>query len=850
MSAQNYKPGGLFTAILGFFGFSALAGLLVTVMVTPALAVTGITASSTIGIFDSLPENIEIGQQPEKNEIWANFTGKGNTNGHYKIADIYFQNREEVAYDEISPHAHNAAVDGEDRRFFEHGGVDIASVLRATFGNLSEGDIESGASTITMQLVKQIFVQDALNKPNQEERDKAYKEAVETSFDRKLKEMKLAISLEKKYTKKEILTAYLNIAFFGDNTYGIQAAAQRYFSIPASELTPAQAASLVAIVQYPGIRSLDNQENFAANEERRDHILGEMLKAEHLTEAEYQEAVDIPVNEEFLKPRPPSNGCIAAYKRATWFCDYVERNIENFEALGANPEERAANWKQGGYKLYTTLDIDLQYVAQERVWDYADPAATALSLGAAAISVEPGTGRILTMAENKIFNNSVDGGGPATSAVNYNTNFTHGGSSGIQSGSTYKLFTLLAWLEAGKGLREVVQASGRTVNMAEFTDSCAGGHTGPWKFRNSSGESGSRSVLRGTTSSTNGVFVSMALQLDLCDIKQVAEDLGVERADGNELKTNPSSVLGTNEVTPLSMAGAYAAIAANGKYCEPIILDRVVGPDGEELPGQQTNCRQAVDPEVAATAAYALATVMSGGTGTASNPRDGVPIIGKTGTTDSSEQTWIITSTTEVATAVWVGNSIGSVSMRSYRYNGTSGTQLRHAIMRGIVAAANAKYSGNAFPGPSDRLMTGTGATVPALVGLTLEKATSTLEALGFTVANGGQVDSELEAGLVASSDPGAGARIARGMTVTLYLSNGNQIQVPDVVSGNPHFNQARNALFGAGFMNVNEVCAVTEDNSLVGRVISTNPPPGSFANPSAQIDVGVGALTCDDDED
>ena len=165
MSAQKSPRRGVFSAAVGLLGFSALSGLLVTVMVAPGLAVTGITASSTIGVFDSLPEYIEIGQQPERNEIYATSTGEGSVNGQQLIATIYDQNRQEVPYDQISQYALDATVDGEDARFFEHGGVDVASVIRAAVGNVVSSDIESGASTLSMQLVKNIFVQKALEEP-------------------------------------------------------------------------------------------------------------------------------------------------------------------------------------------------------------------------------------------------------------------------------------------------------------------------------------------------------------------------------------------------------------------------------------------------------------------------------------------------------------------------------------------------------------------------------------------------------------------------------------------------------------------------------------------------------------
>ena len=698
-SHERARPQSLLSGLFGLISLSVVAGVLVAIGVTPLVGVTGMTASSGVGVFEDLPEFIELGRLPERNVIYAKSSAPEAVDGYLEVATIYDQNRQDVALGDISQFAQWAAIDGEDRRFLEHSGVDVRSVVRAVAANFGAGGVESGASTLTMQLVKNTFVQQALSEPTQQLRQQAYNNATEPGFGRKLKEMKLAISLEKKYTKDEILAAYLNISFFGSDTYGIQAAAQRYFSVDAADLTAAQAASLIAIVQYPSQRSLDTPENFQANKNRRDEILKQMRLAGHIDETQYQEALATPIDEASVAPSSPTNGCVAANDHARWFCDYVVKNVGNFEALGATPAEREENWAIGGYHLYTTLDMDVQVNAQNYVWTYGNSNETALNLGVSSVSVEPGTGRVTTMSENKVFDDTLSGGGVGASAVNYNTSYEYGGSSGFQPGSTYKLFTLVAWLQAGHRLSESVDGSARTVQQNKFVDTCpdSPGWGGPYPFKNDSGESGSMSVLSATGQSVNGAYISMALKLDLCDVRKAAEALGVERADGEPLMTNPSSVLGTNQVTPISMASAYAAIAAGGVYCKPIVLDRVVGPGGVDLPGQTPECRQAVSSEIAGTAAYALSTVMQGGTGSASNPGDGVPIIGKTGTTDDANQTRIVTSTTKMATAVWVGNTIGSTSLKNYYWAGYQGNQLRHVIMAGTMALINAKYGGGPF---------------------------------------------------------------------------------------------------------------------------------------------------------
>ena len=761
MSDSKKPAAGIFHALLGITGFGALAGLMVTAMVTPALAVTSVAANSAIGVFDSLPEFIEVGQQAQKNTLWASNTNDP-ADGYTKIAEVYWQDREEVSLDQISPHLINAAIAGEDRRFYEHNGVDVNSVARAVLGNVFAGGIESGASTLTMQLVKNTYIQRSQYLETAEERQAAYQAAIATSFDRKLNEMKLAIGLEKQFEKEEILEGYLNITGFGGNTYGVQSAARKYFGTTAANLSPAQAASLMAIVQYPATRSLDKQENFAANQARRDVILASMLSEGYLSQAEYDRAVKTPVNTSFTKLSEPTAGCLAANEYAKFFCDYVIKNVENFESLGATPEERNNRWRVGGLDVYTTLNLSLQTTTQDRVWELVPSDEEVFEMGSAATSVEVGTGRVLAMAQNKIFNDTEGGGGIGTTAVNFSTDRPYGGSSGFQVGSTYKIFALIAWLQRGYGLSEVVDASRMELDSAKFLDTCGDGGgpwLGMWQFRNSGNLLlPAATVFEATVRSINSAYASMAEQLDQCEIRLAAEALGVHRGDNGILQTNPSAVLGTNEIAPLTMAGAFAGIANMGVVCQPIVVDRFVTADKTTIPGQEPKCRQGITPDVAAAAAAPMRGVITGGTGTRSNPGGTVPVIGKTGTTDSQVQTWMVGSSTEVATAVWVGNIIGDYRLSNYR----NGTVLRHDIFRIVMEQANEQYGGEAFPAPPERLVRGTGVSLPDIAGLSVDEATALLESLGLKL----EVTAGQPAGRVGAFEPAAGTYLARGMTV------------------------------------------------------------------------------------
>ena len=761
MSENKDRPRGLIQALAGIAGFGALAGVMVTAMISPALAVASVGTNSAVGVFNALPEFIELGEQAQKNTLWAQNSADP-ADGYTQIAEVYWQDREEIALEDMSPYLVAAAVAGEDRRFYDHTGVDVNSVVRAALGNVISGDIESGASTLTMQLVKNTYIQRSQYLPTEAERQAAYQEAIETSFQRKLNEMKLAIGIEKRYTKDEIVEAYLNITGFGGNTYGVQAAAQKYFGKSATNLTPAEAASLLAIVQYPSTRNLENPANYQANQARRDVILAAMYAEDYITEAQYERATSTPVNSSFVNISPPRAGCLAGDVYARFFCDYVIKNVENFESLGATPEERNERWRKGGLNVYTTLNMSLQTTAQDRIWELVPNDEERFELGSASTSVEVSTGRVLTMAQNKIFDDSEEGGGIETTAVNFNTDRPYGGSSGFQVGSTYKIFALIAWLQRGYGLNEVVDASRLELEQAGFLDTCGDGGgpwAGLWEFRNSADLIiPQATVFESTVRSINSAYASMAEQLDQCEIRTAAESLMVHRADGGILQTNPSAVLGTNEIAPLTMATAFGGIAHGGVVCEPIVVDRFVTDTGETIPGQDSTCRQALSPEIAAATAAPMRTVITGGTGSRSNPGGDVPVIGKTGTTDSQVQTWMVGASTNVATAVWVGNVVGDFRLSSYR----NGTVLRHDIWRVVMQDANEQYGGEAFPRPSNRLLQGSGVSLPDITGLTYDEATILLESLGLKLE---AIDGTLS-GRIRAFQPEAGTYLARGMTV------------------------------------------------------------------------------------
>ena len=360
-----------------------------------------------------------------------------------------------------------------------------------------------------------------------------------------------------------------------------------------------------------------------------------------------------------------------------------------------------------------------------------------------------------------------------------------------------------------------------------------------------------------TAASLNSGFLAMAEQLDLCDIQADATKMGVVNAKTGQPaeadKMGAFSVLGDLNVSPISVAGAYATVANGGVYCEPQAIDRVTDSDGNELAVPERSCERVLEESVAATAAYALQGVMNGGTGAQGNPYDGIPVIGKTGTHETS-QTWLVESSTKVATAAWVGNIEGFEDVFDYGV-----AYYRYALGKGVQAAANAKYGGGEFPAPDQNLLRTVYTDLPNVVGMSVDQATATLQQAGFSVTVGDEVDSSEAAGTIAEQSPGAG-RVAGGTNVTIRPSNGQGVTVPDV-SGQS-LQDAVSSLRSAGFGSVQPgSCEATgngdddDDDNGGGngngngngttQVTGTSPGAGELVNRSDTISVNYRAESC-----
>lgn len=639
-----------------FLAVSAFCGALVAGIFIPTTAVAASGAHQVLDSLEVLPDELETGPLDEGSKIYS-------ADGQL-IASFYAENRIPVTLDNISPAMQDAIVAIEDNRFYEHGGVDVKGVARAVASNLTK-DSTQGASTLTMQYVNNVLIDQGVAEGKSA--DELTVSGTKNITD-KIREAKLSFAVEKEFSKEEILEGYLNIVLFSGRTYGVEAAAQTFFGVPAAQLNIPQSAMLAGMVQSPNnFNPLTNPEG---TKDRRDTVLAAMLRYDKITQQEYDDAVASDLQ---LNPQPAArSGCVGA-EMAEYFCSYVEQVVLASEQFGPDETARAKLLARGGLTITTTLDSRLQEQAQAQI-EAQVPTGDASGAGSAMVSVEPGTGKILAMAQNT---NYTPEEGPGNTQLNFNVDSDMGGTAyGFQPGSTMKPFTTVAWLEAGGSIDDVIDASRTTYPAGyDWTASCLpeDAYFDEWKFKNAQeGYERRMTVGDGLTWSANTATVAQASQLDLCDIRDAATRMGVHRAvDGEPLEVNnPSFVLGGQEVAPMTMAAAFATFASGGEYCEPIALTQVSDARGRSYSVPEEQCTRAMSEEVAKEVSEPLQKLVQSGPGGISPL--GVPAAAKTGTTDVSEQTWTVGYTEGISTASWVGNWTSYSSLNGLPINGVT----------------------------------------------------------------------------------------------------------------------------------------------------------------------------------
>ena len=693
--------------LAAFAVLSVAAGVLATATVVPGIRAVAVGVSDGVAAFNGIPDYLKIQPPAQASTIYAERAGQ-----QVPIATFFVQNRRDVGWTGTNDSLKSAVIAAEDPRFFQEGAIDLLGTMRAAAANTAGHHLEGGSS-ITQQYVKNVLVQQCDALTDAHAVAACYHKVTAPTLQRKIQELRYAGEVSKQYTKEQILTAYLNLVGFGGNVYGAQAAAEYYFGVSANAVTLPQAATLAAIINSPARLRIDQPSDpgngdanrYARTLARRNYVLDRMYVNHRITGAQRDTAKATPIQPHIT---PATSGCAsAASVHAGFFCQYVKDELLNDPAYGKTSAERWAAVARGGLHIYTTLKLDLQQKAKQALDAYIPATQPSMHLGASNISVEPGTGHIVTMVENKTFNESSQAG-PGTTAVNYNTDAAYGGSQGFQTGSAFKAFTVAAWLEAGHTLSDIVDASRHTFPMSDFHNSCVPLAGPPWHVSNDEGSARRLSVMAATAQSVNTAFAMMGTKLDLCSILHTAEALGVHAASSaNPLTSVPSMILGVNYVSPLTMATAYAAIADGGIVCTPVAIEQVTGPDGTPRPITPSSCRRGIPKRIAAGVTYAPQGVLQpGGTAASANPHDGVPMLAKTGTTDHSLQNWLVTSTTKIATATWVGNVSGSVRLRSQYFHGVNGGNVKFDIARRILTVLDQRFGGTAFTPPS-RAMVG-----------------------------------------------------------------------------------------------------------------------------------------------
>ncbi|GAA0913230.1 transglycosylase domain-containing protein [Nonomuraea longicatena] len=558
------------------------------------------------------------------------------------IGRFWDRYREVVTFDQIADIMKVAVVSIEDNRFYQHGAIDIEGTIRALVTNLGSSKTAQGGSSITQQYVKQVLF-------NSAENDAEKSAATEATYARKLKELRYAMGVEEKYTKDQILEKYLNIAYFGASANGIEAAAKRFFGVKASQLTLSQAATLAGAVQDPNATDPEEgRKQQALLLKRRNIVLDRMAELGKITPEQAKQAKAAKLG---YKGVELPGGCESS--RYGYFCVYVRHEILNNPDFGKTRKQRLKVLNNGGLTIRTTLNRRMQAAADRAIRKRVRPSDNPV---AAQALVEPGTGAIRAMAASKRY-------GDDKGEINYNlvADSDHGGLTGFQAGSTFKTFTLIAALKKGMKLNDGLAAGAgyRAPGYASFKN-CQGKNVGDPSHvvTNDEGSPGWKSLKTGTWASVNTFFMELQQRVGLCETVTTAKSLGIHRSDGKDLEEFTTFTLGTNEMDPVTVAAAYAAIGARGKFCEPTAITRITLQDGKTR-SYQPKCGQALDPGVADATAEVLSGVFTQGTmrGVGGIGRDAA---GKTGTTDGYASAWFAGFTPDLASAVSIGDPRGS----------------------------------------------------------------------------------------------------------------------------------------------------------------------------------------------
>jgi len=621
------RAGALYGTVGQIILLTVVAALLIAGVTLPAIAIAGIATRDAANTFNNLPVGT-LGGVPTVSTV---YDSEGKALANFYPGDIY---RVPVAYNQIAPVMREAIVAIEDASFYQQGALDPRGTLRAFTSDSGGGQLQ-GASTLAQQYVKNVRLLQAGS--NVKEQDLA----IYPDLSRKIAQLRIAATVEHQMTQQQLLAAYLNVAFFGSQAYGIQVAAERYFSEPASALTLTQAADLAGIVQQPN--GFDPARYATASETRRNEVLNSMRQLHYITAAEATAAENSPIKLH-MSAAPLESDCFTPQvARSAFFCDYLEHVLKIQYPTVWNQ----INNGNGGLKIYTTLNMRDQIAADNAV-NYVEPRyGGTYNPGHNAdteVLIQPGTGAVRAIAVNRRY-----GAGPGQDDIDYAVNSNYGGGAGVQTGSSSKIFTLITALKDNYPFGHSITVASPTTAGPYYN--CHGDATPTWSPSNSEGPSGKETwpLYAATVQSINVYFAHLEQQVGLCSVVRTAIDMGMTRADGVSLMASdgkagtagyqypaddvPSFTLGSVYVSPMSMAAAYASVAARGWYCAPKVLTRIVTSTGQSVKLTPDPCHRDMSKAEADAASYILQGVLQSGTaaGRALVGRDSA---GKTGTAD------------------------------------------------------------------------------------------------------------------------------------------------------------------------------------------------------------------------
>ena len=560
------------------------------------------------------------------------------------------QNRKVVPLERIPATVVGTVLAIEDADFFEHGGVDVRSMMRALFANVKAGDVREGGSTITQQLVKNTLLGSKRN------------------FNRKIREAVLSVRVEDQLSKREILERYLNTVYLGNGAYGVEAAAETYFGKSVSDVSAAEATLLTALIKNP--TGYDPFRHPDVARRRRTAVVARLEKVDAIDAATARS-----INESPLPTEPQS----ILPKPDDYFVNEVVRQLLADDELGDTRRERYDALFKGGLTITTTLDASAQEKAMAAV-DRQLP-DTDGRFTAALVSLDPSTGAVRALV-----------GGPGFERSKYNI-ATQG--IGRQVGSAFKPFVLASAIENGISPESTIRGS----SPCEFPN--PGGVPDPYIAENYEGErAGVLSLRDATRDSVNCAYLRLGQITGLANVVDMAHRLGITA----RLDPNLSLPLGTSEARPIDMAAAYATLANDGVRHDPYFVEEVRDRDGKVVYRHKPEGRRVVSADVARHVTNVLQGVMAKGTGTAARFPDHRPAAGKTGTTADHGDAWFVGYTTHLATAVWMGSPLGN-TLKMVDVGGVAkvtGGSFPARIWQAFMGPAHDALAVEDFPSPPD----------------------------------------------------------------------------------------------------------------------------------------------------